>query len=144
MAGTGPLPKPRDQRARVNKDIVPLRTLYRQPTPQPKLPKDRDWHPQTRAWWDMWGKSELADDFTLAEWSFLADTALLHHEFWNGDLKLAGELRLRSAKFGVTPEDRVRLRIQVLSAVEATQKVESRSTIPASRERYQLPPQQTG
>jgi hypothetical protein len=32
---------------------------------------------------------------------------------WNGDVRLAGELRLRSAKFGATPEDRLRLKVQI-------------------------------
>ena len=32
-----------------------------------------------------------------------------------GDLKQAAELRLRVAKFGATPEDRMRLRLQVIA-----------------------------
>ena len=137
----GPLPKPADQRVRKNKDIAPVRVLYRQPCPQPNLPKGFDWHPQTREWWKMWAKSELAQDFTDAEWHFLADTARLHHEFWSGQLQYAAELRMRSAKFGVTPEDRVRLRIQVLTAVEAQDKVTAAhsTAVPASRDRYELP-----
>jgi len=41
------------------------------------------------------------------------DTAVLHAEFWMGDRSLAGELRLRAAKFGATPEDRARLKIAI-------------------------------
>ena len=42
----------------------------------------------------------------------VAETALLHAQFWKGDVKLASELRLREAKYGFTPEDRARLRMQ--------------------------------
>jgi hypothetical protein len=131
--------KPDDQRARRNKDVVPLRVVTVEPTQQPELPPGIDWHPQTILWWHMWGQSELANDFTDAEWSYLTDTALLHHEFWGGDFKLASELRLRAAKFGVTPEDRVRLRIQVVAATEAEAGLEAKSSLPNSRGKYQPP-----
>ena len=36
-----------------------------------------------------------------------------------GDLKQAAELRLRVAKFGATPEDRMRLRLQIAAPGEA-------------------------
>jgi hypothetical protein len=55
----------------------------------------------------------MAPMFTETDWSFLIDTAVLHAEYWLGDLGVAGELRLRVAKFGATPEDRARLRIAV-------------------------------
>jgi len=138
----GPLRKPDDQRARRNKDVVPLRIVEVEPTPQPELPSSVDWHPQTILWWHMWGQSEFAKDFTDAEWSFLTDTALIHNEFWtNTDTRVAGELRLRAAKFGVTPEDRVRLRIQVVAAQEAEERVEAKGKIPSSRDRYQQRPE---
>ena len=54
-----------------------------------------------------------AQTYTDADWSFLLDTAVLHADFWLGDRKVAAELRLRVAKFGVTPEDRARLRISI-------------------------------
>lgn len=50
---------------------------------------------------------------TGTDWDFLLDTALLHAELWSGNRSVAAELRLRVAKFGATPEDRARLRIQV-------------------------------
>lgn len=144
MPGTGPLRKPDDRRARRNKDVVQLRVMYRTPTEQPELPAGIDWHPQTVLWWHMWGQTELADDFTDAEWSYLVDTALIHNQFWtNADIRCASELRLRAAKFGVTPEDRVRLRIQVVTAQEVEDRAEARSNMPGSRSRYN-PPGQTG
>lgn len=137
----GPLRKPDDQRARRNKDIIPLRLIEVEPTPQPELPPDVDWHPQTVLWWHMWGQSAFAENFTDAEWSYLTDTALIHNEFWGGDMKMAPELRLRAAKFGVTPEDRVRLRIQILAKDEAEERSEARGSLPDSRSRYRQPPQ---
>jgi hypothetical protein len=133
------MPKDPSQRARRNKDVVPLRIVHVAPTEQPELPAGVDWHPQTLIWWHMWNQSELAADFTDAEWSYLTDTALLHNEFWGGDFKLAAELRLRAAKFGVTPEDRVRLRIQIVAATEAEDKLDAQKNMPNSRGRYQPP-----
>lgn len=136
MAGRGPVRKPDDQRARRNKDAIPLRVVEVKPSPQPHLPGNIDWHPQVLIWWAIWGDSELAAEFTDVEWNYLAETALLQQEFWNGDMKVASELRLRAAKFGATPEDRARLRIQVVSAVEAEARAEDRANLPSSRSRY--------
>lgn len=118
---------------------MPLHIVHVTPSPQPNLPAGIDWHPQTLIWWAIWGNSELADDFTMVEWNYLTETALLQNEFWNGDMKVASELRLRAAKFGATPEDRARLRIQVVSAVEAEEKAEARAHAPSSRSRYESP-----
>ncbi len=70
------------------------------------------WPAQTRTWWKMWADSKLSEQFTSTDWSELLDTARLHAAYWSGDIKVAGELRLRTAKFGATPEDRARLGIQ--------------------------------
>lgn len=72
---------------------------------------EEDWHPQTVEWWAMWGRAAQSDTFTESDWLYLLETGYLHHQFWSGDSKLAGELRLRVAKFGATPEDRARLRM---------------------------------
>ncbi len=139
MGGTGPLRKPDDRKARRNKDVIPLRVIERTPEPQPELPLGVEWHVQTVLWWHIWGRSELADDFTSLEWAYLTETALLVNEFWNGDMKVAAELRLRAAKFGVTPEDRARLRIQVVTAANVEDAREARGNTPSSRDRYQPP-----
>ena len=67
----------------------------------------------TLKWWDTWRTSAQAPMFTDTDWSFLTDTAVLHGEFWAGNRNVAAELRLRGSKFGATPEDRARLRIEV-------------------------------
>lgn len=51
------------------------------------------------------------------DWSFLLDTALMHHAMWEkGQWTLAAEVRLRVAKFGATPEDRMRLKMELAPA----------------------------
>lgn len=65
------------------------------------------------------GASAQAELMTATDWSFLLDTALIHARFWSGDPSVAGELRLRVAKFGATLEDRARLRIMFADADKA-------------------------
>lgn len=136
MAGRGPAPKDPNRRARVNKDPIPLRVITADPVEQPELPEFDlqveidgamisqrfEWPERTRDWWQMWAESPLSAEFTSTDWSELLDTAVLHARFWRGDVKLASELRLRVAKFGATPEDRARLRIQFAQADEAEEK----------------------
>jgi hypothetical protein len=139
MAGRGPAPKPQHRRARSNKDPFPLRVVTVEPVKQPPLPQfyvDRKrfiWPARTRAWWEMWGSSPLASEFTATDWSELLDTAFLHAQYWRGDLKLGAELRLRVAKFGATPEDRARLRITFAQADEAEHSAEQKTA--STRER---------
>jgi hypothetical protein len=67
------------------------------------------------------------------DWSELEACAVLHHEFMRKrSFTLGSELRLRMAKFGATPEDRARLRIQIADADERDAK---RPGPPPSRER---------
>lgn len=132
MGGQGPLRKDDDKRARRNKGAPPLKVVHDvEPDAQPELPplmvqyedvvgrtrtRRIAWPAQTKKWWQMWADSPLSDDFTATDWSELLDTARLHAEYWRGNLRFAAELRQRVAKFGATPEDRVRLRIQFAMA----------------------------
>ncbi len=116
MAGRGAAPKPADQRARRNKDPHPTTVVELTAVPQPKLPPAPEWlgpwPAATKRWWKAWGDSPLSAGFTELEWLYLAETALLHARAWGaGDAKAFVELRLRVAKFGVTAEDRLRLRM---------------------------------
>lgn len=134
MPGRGPAPKDPSRRARRNKDPQPRRVVAVSASPQPELPGSFDWPTETRRWWETWGASPLAASFTADDWSFLLDTALLHRAVWMGDVKAAAELRLRVAKFGATPEDRLRLRVQFAADPEPTS-----DTAPAAssaRQRY--------
>ncbi|HEY3259971.1 MAG TPA: hypothetical protein VGJ95_06820 [Pseudonocardiaceae bacterium] len=114
MAGTGPPPKDPATRRRRNADPIPTTTLTADGEVRgPDLPDGRDWPDETRSWWETWRNSPQSQAFTDTDWDFLLDTALLHSRFWRGDDKVASELRLRVAKFGATPEDRMRLRLQI-------------------------------
>ncbi len=74
-----------------------------------------EWHPQTKAWWAAWRASPQGTRMvTEPDWHFLLDTALMHHSMWaNQRWDFAAEVRLRAAKFGATPEDRLRLKLEV-------------------------------
>lgn len=129
MAGKGAMPKPAHKlsghgaaKARQSQ----MKIVESDPVPQPDLPKrmpnGEPWPQITRAWWRMWGSDPLAAEFRATDWSELRDTAAIHGAYWSGDLKLAGELRLRTQQFGATAESRARLRIQYAAADEADEK----------------------
>ena len=126
VAGRGPAPKPADQRVRRNADPTALRIVESDPVAQPPLPEvmpdGEGWPEQTVLWWRMWGEDPLSAEFRATDWSELMDTAVIHGRYWAGETKLAGELRLRTGKFGATAEDRARLRIQFAAAQEADDK----------------------
>lgn len=120
MAGRGPAPKDPAKRRRRNADPVAATkveadAVLRGPAlPDDALPEGEGWHPRTQAWWETWRRSAQAQTFVATDWDFLLDTALMHHTMWQkGRWEFASELRLRAAKFGATPEDRARLRMQV-------------------------------
>ncbi|MCA0217931.1 MAG: hypothetical protein LCH43_11325 [Actinobacteria bacterium] len=148
MAGNGRPPKPADQRARRNQDLVPQRTLFAVASSQPELPtrygksstdpemaEPIDWPIATREWWAVWGRSPLAPSFTELDWSELLMAAFLHAEFMEGNYKIAGELRLRVAKFGATPEDRLRLRVTLAFAQNTEAQTEQRMQSISARDR---------
>lgn len=127
MAGRGPAPKDPAKRRRRNADPVPTVTVTEDGELRGKalaeLSDEVDWHPQTVKWWDTWRRSGQAKTFTDTDWSFLLDTALMHHTMWkHGRWEFAAELRLRAAKFGATVEDRARLKM----SVETPEQVQAR------------------
>ncbi|MER5501388.1 hypothetical protein ABT096_29865 [Streptomyces sp. NPDC002561] len=125
MAGRGPAPKDPSKRRRRNASepetvIVPDDELRGPELPEGVLGVNTktgelvEWHPMTLLWWNEWRTSPQAQTFTGTDWSFLVDTALMHHAMWEkGQWTLAAEVRLRAAKFGATPEDRARLKLKV-------------------------------
>lgn len=133
MAGRGAPPKPADQKRRRNIDVIPTTVV----TPDdelrgPELPAGHAWHEQTLKWWDTWRRSPQASTFTSTDWDFLIDTALLHTAYWCGE-NTAAELRLRVAKFGATPEDRLRLRLQIEGESDGAKSVKTVSDQRRSR-----------
>ena len=120
MAGMGPAPKAPDRRARHGGKNDEMTVIEFEPAAQPDLPDAWPWPDETVQWWRMWADSPLSRQFGTTDWAFLMDTAILHARLWmDGDVTVMAELRLRVAKFGATPEDRARLRIQFAEADEA-------------------------
>ena len=148
-----PVPKDPRNRARRNKDIAPVRYIApARVVEKPDLPefevevrpKDGEpymvpyvWPAATRGWWAMLDHHPLVNEFFDTDWAYLLDTALVHAAFWKGNLSLAGELRLREAKYGFTPEDRAKLRIFSAQAVEGESKaVLEAAKVQSARDRY--------
>lgn len=117
MAGRGPAPKAKRSRDRDTPELDELKVegvLYGEPLPDGVLPDGESWHPQTVKWWDSLRRFPLLKTEPEIGWQFLIDTALMHHTMWTkGRWEFASELRLRVAKYGATPEDRMRLKIKV-------------------------------
>ncbi|GAA1333885.1 hypothetical protein GCM10009592_28570 [Brachybacterium rhamnosum] len=153
MAGRGPQPKDPSKRVRRNADPTAETLLRFEEAEQPNLPtfflnvevdgamvrRKYQWPKITRDWWAMWRDSPQAEHFGSTDWSFLLDTALLHAEVWGrGEMKHAPELRLRVAKFGATPEDRARLRMQFADADAADSKRAAPAAASARERRGQI------
>lgn len=119
MAGRGPAPKDPSKRRRRNATdpetvIVNDGELRGPELPEGVLPGDEEWHPMTVNWWHTWRVSPMAVGFLDTDWAFLLDAALMHHTAWTkGKWEFLSEVRMRSAKFGATPEDRARLKLKV-------------------------------
>lgn len=143
MAGRGPAPKDPKRRAGHSKDPHQQTILRFEQAEPPDLPvlRVRDgsemvevpWPERTLDWWEMWKASPQAEHFSSTDWDFLLDTAVVHARLWSGEMSAAAELRLRVAKFGATPEDRARLRMQFAQADEADSK---RPAGGSSKQRY--------
>jgi hypothetical protein len=118
MAGRGPAPKGKRARDR----DTPVRDMVKSdgklggwPLPDDALKEGESWHPRTVKWWDAWRESPQAQRMvTEVDWETLLECALMHHEMWTKrHFLLANEVRLRTAKFGATPEDRARLKLEI-------------------------------
>lgn len=142
MAGYGRIPKDPSKLAghgAAKARASQMRVIHIEPAKQPPLPKERPgglpWPKITRDWWAQWAREPISREFSGTDWSFLLDTALLHAAVWGElELKLLPELRLRTAKMGVTPEDRARLRITYAGADAAEERRDQAGA--SARRRY--------
>jgi hypothetical protein len=123
MPGRGPTPNPNAvRRASKGRVKVPATVIDAEPQAEPlgpPLPPEYEWPQRTRDWWETWRACEMASTFMDTDWQFLLDTAPLHVAAWEGSVAAAAELRLRVGKFGSTPEDRLRLRMEAAKAPAA-------------------------
>lgn len=118
MAGPGKVPQQQRSRDRDTPERTKLVVdqVTRGPDlPAGVLPEGAAWHPMTVRWWAAWRCSPQSQRMlSEPDWMFLLDTALLHHAMWSGGRwDLSAEVRLRVAKFGATPEDRLRLKLEI-------------------------------
>ena len=138
MGGRGFAPKPADQlvghsakaRAADMKVIEvtpgsqpPLVDLVGEVNPITDLPVSD----ATLRLWD-----ELAEFATMglllpAQWSLLARAMVLDDAVMRGEARWAAEARLQMQKFGIAPDDVLRMRVQVVQADEAEGKLEVES-----------------
>ena len=113
MSGRGRAPKPADKKlghATKPKSEYATTDLTAEPCPQPKLQGTKH-RPETRRWWRTWTTCAQSKLFTASDWETLLQVVPLVDEYWRApDVHKLSELRLQMAKFGATPEDRLRLR----------------------------------
>jgi len=130
MAGRGPAPKESSRRQRRNAtpgttELDSGARVKRPPALPPRAGRGRKWSASTRRWYEVWRRSPQATLFTATDWQRLHMLAALVEEFYLAPTKeLLGEIRLNEAKLGATPEDRQRLRWEIIddSGEEAQKK----------------------
>ncbi|WP_237755002.1 hypothetical protein [Nocardia nova] len=95
---------------------------------RPDLPdRDGGWHAQTVAWWDDMWASPMAGEYIDADKHALYMLAVLIDDFWlEPSQKLAAEIRLQRAAFGLTPYDRRRLEWTIETTEEAKERGDRR------------------
>lgn len=133
MAGRGPAPKGTRSRDRDNDTVAQHEVtgkLHGKPLPKGVLPRGEEWHPQTVELWNSLRRFPTMQDEPALGWQFLIDTALMHHTMWTHQVwQFAAEIRLRLAKYGATPEDRMRLKIKVVVPPKAPPKKAAAGTV---------------
>lgn len=124
ISGRPPSPSPRNRNAKTYEWLVIENTPYEGQSPElpPKGGRQR-WHRETMAWWAAVRRMPHCRLWTDTDWRFAIETAVLVEEFWRGEVVRAAELRLRSAKLGLTHEDRLKLRIRYTTAANEDQVV---------------------
>ncbi|MEV0470727.1 hypothetical protein [Streptomyces prunicolor] len=64
-----------------------------------------------KRFWKTWASAPQTQGWVETDWAELEITTKLVDAFYEGDTRLAGEIRQRVAKWGATTEDRARLRM---------------------------------
>lgn len=134
----GPAPKENAQRRNVHPGAT---TLPAEAQPGRELPKGLGIKtPGAKRFWKTWSTSPQTAAWTETDWSELELTTKLVDGLYQGDLKLAGEIRQRVAKWGATVEDRARLRMtfEKPSQSEAPDSAGASSTLDMDEELYRL------
>lgn len=133
----GPPPKNPATRRRHNRvSTATTLVVADAPATVPALPPERDWHPQTKCWWEDTWRSPMAPEFLQADAHGLFRLALLIDDYWTAGSatqrrKLAAEIRLQGQGYGLSPLDRRRLQWQV---EQVEQKAAERRSSPRGKD----------
>lgn len=132
----GPAPKHPSARQRRNRTSTAATLVADPKLKAPDLP-EREWHPQTLAWWgDVWS-SPMAPEYDESDHHGLFALAMLVDDFWSTpDAKLrkdlAAEIRQQRQCFGLTPIDRRRLQWEIERTEDAQDRGRKRRAQPAT------------
>lgn len=111
-----PSQRPRDEKRRVEANVIEV-TEHEDPI-GPELgahpDPERQWVPATLEWYEGWRLSAQATVFMSTDWQRLRMLAVAVNEFYLGDTKLLGEIRLNENKLGSTITDRIQMRMRVV------------------------------
>lgn len=111
MGSRGPAPKDNAVRRNKHESATEISKESRPGRPLPRtLPVSTA---KAKEFWKTWSQSPQTAEWVETDWFELEMTTLLVDAFVQGDLKLAGEIRQRVAKWGATSEDRARLRMKL-------------------------------
>ncbi|MFE0773904.1 hypothetical protein [Streptomyces sp. NPDC058861] len=99
-----------------------------------------------KRFWRTWATSPQASAWAETDWAELEITVRLVDALFLGDLKHASEIRMRTAKWGSTVEDRARLRMTVEKPDEdeLAAASEAREEVDMDEELYKLLNQPNG
>ncbi|MCZ1015602.1 hypothetical protein [Streptomyces noursei] len=89
-----------------------------------------------KRFWKTWASAPQTAAWGETDWAELEITTVLVDRFHQGDTKLAGEIRLRVAKWGATTEDRARLRMSFDKHVEDESNPTEPNTKVVAMDRY--------
>lgn len=131
---TGPLPKDPSIRARRNKSSTHTILRAVPDAKVPPLPEGVDFHQATKDWWiDTW-RSPMAPEYLDTDFHGIVRLAYIVDEYNRAAdardakamLSLAGEIRLQSQAFGLTPIDRRRLQWTIEQGEAAEERTQDR------------------
>lgn len=108
----GAIPKPREER--VDGRVYPSEMTYEADPilEAPPLPSiDIEWHPNAVAYWEEIWQSPFISELITVDIHGLYIFITLVNQFWHKpEVKLGNEIRMQRRSFGLTPEDRARMR----------------------------------
>lgn len=134
----GPAPKPNAVRRNVHEYAQGLSV---EPQPGRELPKALGIKSAgAKRFWRTWSMAPQTVHWIETDWAELELTCKLVDGLYLGDLKLAGEIRQRVAKWGATVEDRNRLRMTIESEnpEEAEKPSKGPTAVDMDQELYKL------